>query len=183
MPSRVYPRGRVLFGKTRLLMDEVTRQCNATWMFVDGQRVMLTKDEYMHDAVVLNSRTGLVGTPTQTLGKGINVRCLITPKIRTNGLIHLNQAEVIINQQNLPAEDVAKGSGYLPENDSNGNRQVMLPASKAPLASIATDGVYIVRGINYKGDTRGQEWYMDMVCEARGADDLVKKPAKEKALP
>jgi len=100
-------------------------------------------------------------------------------KIRTNGLIHLNQAEVIINQQNLSAEDVAKGSGYLPENDSNGNRQVMLPASKVPLASIATDGVYVVRGINYKGDTRGQEWYMDMVCEARGADDLTNKQSEK----
>jgi len=37
--------------------------------------------------------------------------------------------------------------------------------------------VYIVRGINYRGDTRGQEWYMDMVCEARGADDLKNQEA------
>ncbi len=49
------------------------------------------------------------------------------------------------------------------------------------LASIATDGVYIVRGINYRGDTRGQEWYMDMVCEARGADDLKKQSSLQKA--
>ncbi|EPH0316512.1 hypothetical protein P3362_004558, partial [Klebsiella pneumoniae] len=33
-------------------------------------------------------------------------------------------------------------------------------------------GVYIVRGIMYTGDTRGQAWYMDMMCEARGAQDL-----------
>ncbi|GAL60534.1 hypothetical protein EV102420_43_00100 [Pseudescherichia vulneris NBRC 102420] len=65
----------------------------------------------------------------------------------------------------------------------NENRQATRPASKAQLASIATDGVYIVRGINYKGDARGQEWYMDMVCEARGADDLARKSVKEKALP
>ncbi len=182
MPSKVYPRGRVLFGKTRLLMDEVARQCGASWMFVDGQRVMLKRDEYVHDAVALNSWTGLVGTPTQTLGKGINVRCLITPKIRTNGLIHLDQAKVIINQQNLSAEDVAKGSGRIAENIEDGNRQVTLPASKAQLASIATDGVYVVRGINYKGDTRGQEWYMDMVCEARGAKDVLDTSAKNTAL-
>ena len=65
-------------------------------------------------------------------------------------------------------------------NGINGNRQAIRPASKAQLASIATDGVYIVRGINYKGDTRGQEWYMDMVCEARGADDLQKAEIMEK---
>ncbi|GAL60536.1 hypothetical protein EV102420_43_00080 [Pseudescherichia vulneris NBRC 102420] len=65
-----------------------------------------------------------------------------------------------------------KDSGFFPVSGINGNRQATRPASKAQLASIATDGVYIVRGINYRGDTRGQEWYMDMVCEARGADDL-----------
>ncbi|WP_186370580.1 MULTISPECIES: hypothetical protein [Enterobacteriaceae] len=48
------------------------------------------------------------------------------------------------------------------------------------LASIATDGVYIVRGINYRGDTRGQEWYMDMVCEAHGADDLYSQTTEVK---
>ncbi len=44
-------------------------------------------------------------------------------------------------------------------------------------ASIATDGVYIVRGIMYTGDTRGQAWYMDMMCEARGAADLQSQGA------
>ncbi|TMR09479.1 hypothetical protein FGG77_24810, partial [Escherichia coli] len=35
-----------------------------------------------------------------------------------------------------------------------------------------TDGVYILRGIMYPGDTRGQAWYIDMMSEARGAADL-----------
>ena len=181
MPAKVYPRGRVLFGKTRWLMDEVARQCNASWMFTDGQRVMLAKGEYMHEAVELNSETGLVSTPTQTIGKGLNVRCLINPKIRTNGLIRLTQGEVIINQQPMPAAEVAKGSGRIGESIKAGNRQAAQPDPKARLASIATDGVYIVRGINYRGDTRGQEWYMDMVCEARGADDLKKQSSLQKA--
>ncbi|HIE7554448.1 TPA: hypothetical protein ACXPLG_005918, partial [Klebsiella pneumoniae] len=47
-------------------------------------------------------------------------------------------------------------------------------------ASIATDGVYIVRGIMYTGDTRGQAWYMDMMCEARGAMDLKTQSALER---
>ncbi|GAL60538.1 hypothetical protein EV102420_43_00060 [Pseudescherichia vulneris NBRC 102420] len=64
----------------------------------------------------------------------------------------------------------------------NENRQATRPASKAQLASIAADGVYMVRGINYKGDTRGQEWYMDMVCEARGADDLGSDGSYKKGL-
>jgi len=93
--------------------------------------------------------------------------------VRTNGLIRLTQGEVIINQQPMPAAEVVKGSGHRGESIKSGNRQAALPDPKARLASIATDGVYIVRGINYRGDTRGQEWYMDMVCEARGASENI----------
>lgn len=35
----------------------------------------------------------------------------------------------------------------------------------------------IVRGIMYTGDTRGQAWYMDMMCEARGAEDMRNQSA------
>ena len=47
---------------------------------------MLTADMSMHKAVVLNSDTGLVGMPQQTIGGGVNVKCLINPNIRLNGL-------------------------------------------------------------------------------------------------
>ncbi|MNL82044.1 hypothetical protein D3C87_2093200 [compost metagenome] len=47
-------------------------------------------------------------------------------------------------------------------------------------ASIATDGVYIVKAIDYTGDTRGQAWYMDLMCFARGARDLVSQSAIQK---
>ena len=77
---------------------------------------------------------------------------------------------------------MAKGRGRIAAKDINGNRQVALPVSKAPLASLATDGVYVVRGINYKGDTRGQEWYMDMLCEARGANDIRSNSAMHKDI-
>jgi len=98
----------------------------------------------------------------------------------TKGLIRLTQGEVIINQQPLPAAEVAKGGGRRGESIKNGNGRATQPDPKARLASIATDGVYIVRGINYRGDTRGQEWYMDMVCEARGADDLYSQTTEVK---
>ena len=43
MPAAVFPRGRVLFGMTRHLMDNVAEQCKADWMFVDGKREMVAK--------------------------------------------------------------------------------------------------------------------------------------------
>lgn len=167
-PTTVYPRGRVLMGMTRDLMNNVARQCNATWLFENGQLHMLSKDEYMHDAIVLNSNTGLVGMPQQTIGNGVNVRCLINPNIKVNGLIELDQASVF--RTSLGNNEIAMAGGSITDQNTDGN--ITLSGTTAQPASIATDGVYIVRGIMYTGDTRGQAWYMDLMCEARGAADI-----------
>ncbi|EPO4109823.1 hypothetical protein ACUADT_002259 [Enterobacter cloacae] len=168
MPATVFPRGRVLFGMTRHLMDNVAGQCGATWQFVDGQRQMVANNEYVHDAIVLNSATGLIGMPQQTIGNGVNFRALINPNIRVNGLIQLDQASVF--RTALSNNDIAMAGGQITDQNTDGN--ITLSGTTAQPASIATDGVYIVRGIMYTGDTRGQAWYMDMMCEARGAADL-----------
>lgn len=168
MPPTVFPRGRVLFGMTRHLMDNVAAQCRATWMLVDGKREMVAVDEVVHEAIVLNSHTGLIGMPQQTMGNGVNVKCLINPNIRVNGLIQLDQASVF--RTALGTHDIAMAGGRITDQNTDGN--VSLSGTTAQPASLATDGVYIVRGIMYTGDTRGQAWYMDMMCDARGAADL-----------
>ncbi|HCI0084761.1 TPA: hypothetical protein PCG39_002265, partial [Klebsiella pneumoniae] len=178
MPATVFPRGRVLFGMTRNLMDNVADQCQADWMFVDGKREMVARNEVVHDAIKLNSATGLIGMPQQTIGSGVNVRCLINPNIRVNGLIELNQASVY--RTVLGNNDIAMTQGRITDQNNNGN--ITIEGTTAQPASIATDGVYIVRGIMYTGDTRGQAWYMDMMCEARGAMDLVSSSARERGL-
>ncbi|HCM2546771.1 TPA: hypothetical protein N3D39_004936, partial [Salmonella enterica subsp. enterica serovar Durban] len=167
-PPTVFPRGRVLFGMTRHLMDNVAAQCGTTWQFVDGQLNMLPEGEYMHDAIVLNSATVLIGMPQQTIGNGVNVRALINPNIRVNGLIQLDQASVY--RTALSNNDIAMAGGRITDQNTDGN--ITLSGTTVQPASIATDGVYIVRGIMYTGDTRGQAWYMDMMCEARGAQDV-----------
>lgn len=70
----------------------------------------------------------------------------------------------------LSNNDIAMAGGQITDQNTDGN--ITLSGTTAQPASIATDGVYIVRGIMYTGDTRGQAWYMDMMCEARGAADL-----------
>lgn len=110
----------------------------------------------------------LIGMPQQTIGNGVNVRALINPNIRVNGLIELDQASVY--RTALANNDIAMAGGRITDQDINGN--ISVTGTTAQPASIATDGVYIVRGIMYTGDTRGQAWYMDMMCEARGAQDL-----------
>ncbi|EPB4501046.1 phage protein [Yersinia enterocolitica] len=178
MPPTVFPRGKTMYGMTRDYLDNVAQQCKATWQFVNGKVDMVPNDKYVHEAIVLNSNTGLIGMPQQTIGSGVNVRGLINPNIRLNGLIQLNQESVY--RATLSSRDIQMSGGRLDDQNDNGN--VTVNGLTNPPASIATDGVYIVRGISYTGDTRGNPWYMDMMCEARGAKDLVTNALRERGL-
>ncbi|POW55570.1 hypothetical protein C3408_16800 [Candidatus Pantoea alvi] len=168
-PVTVFPRGRVLYQSTRDVMDNVAAQCGATWQLVDGQAQMVPTDKYVQEAIVLNSDTGLIGMPQQTMGAGVNVRCLINPNIRLNGLVQIDQASVY--RASLSADEVKALPGRAREENVNGNLSVNGTLQQS--ASIAADGLYIVKAIDYTGDTRGQPWYMDMMCFARGSADLL----------
>lgn len=165
MPEIKFPRAKTMFGSTRHYMDNLAAMCDARWMLVDGKVEMYKKNEYNgNPVVVLNSQTGLIGMPQQTIGNGINVRCLINPNITVNGLIQLDQKSVY--QAALNENDVAMNHGRVKNEVVDGN--IYQNGALNQPSSIATDGVYIVNGIVYTGDTRGQAWYMDLMCYARG---------------
>ncbi|HDU3462272.1 TPA: hypothetical protein RFL89_000592 [Klebsiella aerogenes] len=186
-PPTVFPRGRSLFGYVHNYLDEVAAQCKATWQFNYGKVDIVARDKATHDAVVLNSETGLIGMPQQTIGAGVNVKCLINSQIHLNGLIQLDQASVY--RTALSNQDIY--SGGFSEKDINGNltptgrvmdvngQYIQAPPTSQP-ASVATDGVYKVRYISYTGDTRGQAWYMDLACEARGNTDLYTQSTNQR---
>jgi len=75
-------------------MDNVAAQCGEKWQFVDNQRQIKANSEAVHEANVLNSVTGLICMPQQTIGNGTYVRALINQNIRMNGLIQLDQSSV-----------------------------------------------------------------------------------------
>ncbi|MCO7511713.1 hypothetical protein NJH77_20905 [Serratia fonticola] len=173
------PRGRVFHGMTRDYLDNIAYQCKASWQFVDGRLDMVPKDQAAHPAIVLNSKNGLIGMPQQTMGTGVNVRCLINPNIRLNGLIQLDQASIY--RIELPEDAIRAAKNKIGSVETNGIITTEIPTTNSDSnaenrpASLATDGVYIVRSITITGDTRGQAWYMDMMCQARGVDDLKSK--------
>ena len=97
---------------------------------IDGKLQMVNENKYIHEAIVLNSETGLIGMPQQTMGAGVNVRCLINPNIRINGLIQLDQASVY--RTALSDSEVAQSGGRISETDQNGNRVVAGSCSSPP---------------------------------------------------
>ncbi|KAF1368535.1 hypothetical protein [Yokenella regensburgei] len=170
MPATVFPRGLPLYHSTRDIMDDIAGMCRATWQLVDGQAQMVPENNYTSEAIKLNSNTGLVGMPQQTMGNGVNVRCLINPNIRINGLVEIDQTSVY--RTALDNQAIAQSPGRLSESNQNGN-YVVDGIMQQP-SSVAADGVYIVKSIDYNGDTRGQAWYMDLMCFARNDATLIK---------
>lgn len=162
-PATVFPRGRVLYQPARDVMDNVAGQCGATWQLSGGQLQMVPVDKYVRDLIVLNSDTGMIGMPQQTMDAGINVCCLINPNIRINGLIQIDQSSVY--RASLSEDKILKISKRVSETRVEGKPPD--DVKNLQPSAIAADGVYIVYSIDYSGDTRGQAWYMNLMCRPK----------------
>jgi hypothetical protein len=142
----VLPRGKVQFGLARVFMRNIADTVGARWSIQHGVLTLVPLTGYLPgEAVVLNSSTGMVGIPEAT-DNGINVRCLLNSRIRVGGTIKLDNRDIL--------QTVVKTRAYPNTN---------------PLyysASTATDGIYRVIVNEFEGDSRGLDWYSDLVCLA-----------------
>ncbi|MGJ8524099.1 hypothetical protein R84981_002817 [Carnimonas sp. R-84981] len=185
--SPEFPRGRALYTTVMELLEEISYAHKCYWWIEDNQVHMQPLDE-MHKStapsqniVELNSDTGMVGMPTQTMGGGIEVRCLINPNIKLGDTLRINQRDIIRaqltdNQVAGPRGGSVLG-GQFTEEENNGNLSIQGLAGIPPSA-INADGDYIVGKIDYTGDTRGRDWYMDMLCVAKGSHDYLSDQAR-----
>ncbi|MCL1939531.1 MAG: hypothetical protein FWG04_02585 [Desulfovibrionaceae bacterium] len=143
------PRGKVMYGMARKYMRSEAESSDCSWSFQDGKMQMVKNDGYLPgEAVVLTHETGLVGTPEQT-SDGITVRCLLNPKLRIGGRIKLDNKSIKQAKTDLKA------------------------SSKQP-PKMDNDGFYRILKGELTGDTRGTDWYANMVCI--GLDDTSGLP-------
>lgn len=137
-------RGKVLFGMSRDYSRDWAEKYGFRWSIQNGEFVLVPIEGYRPgEAVVLSSTTGLIGVPEATDG-GVRVRALLNPLIRIGCLVQIAKSDInqITQQQ--------QGLKY-----SN------------PIATVVTAvGTYRVMTAEFEGDTRGQSWYVDMVCLA-----------------
>ena len=179
-PDTVFPRAKTLHASTNEIINDLARQCDAHWWYEDNKVHIVKESKPIDNLVVLNADTGLVGRPQQTMGAGVNVRCLINPNIKLGGLIRLDQGSVY--RTALTTEQIASSQGgAITQTESGGNIYVNGIAGAQP-AAINTDGDYFVGSIDYTGDTRGQNWYMDLLCLAKGGQDLVSQSTIGKGI-
>ena len=137
------PRGKVLYGLTRVVMGDLARSLDCNWSIQNGvlklsQVKGLNPDE---DRIVLSAQTGLVGVP-DTTDNGIEARCLLNPQLRIGVLVEIDN--------NLIIETTLPGIGGT------------LPVGQAP--TLNTSSHYRVLSVEHAGDNRGAEWYSNIVC-------------------
>lgn len=146
------PRGKVLWGMGRTHVRNAARSIGSSWSIQDGKVVVTPLDGYLDgEAVVLTSKTGMVGIPEQT-DQGIQVRCLLNPKLKIGGLVHIDNASINATE--------AQQSSALPAGQMPFDRRAGLQY----VADISNDGFYRLFVVEYTGDTRGREWYADLTC-------------------
>lgn len=134
------PRGKVMFGMGKAYMRDMAATAQFDWGFEDGNLRLVSQKTYLPgEAVVLTSKTGLIGIPEQTQD-GIQATCLLNPMIKIGGAVKIDNRDIqaaLINIQ------------YTRINN---------------LPSISADGFYKAFVIEHVGDTRGQPWYTNLTC-------------------
>ena len=134
------PRAKVMYGNARNYMRAVAQSTNTNWSIQNENIQFVQKTGYLPGtAVVLTSKTGLIGTPQQT-NEGVNMKCLLNPMIKVGGRVNIAEATV----QNFKVQ---------PNTNS--------PANIA--APLNQDGNYYVLTLEQTGDTRGVEWYTSIL--------------------
>jgi hypothetical protein len=137
-------RGKVLFGMSRDYARDWADKYGFRWSIQNGEFVLVPITGYRPgEAVVLSSTTGLIGVPEATQD-GVKVRALLNPLIRIGCLVQIAKSDInqITTQQ--------QGLKY-----------------DAAIATVVTAaGTYRVMTAEFSGDSRGTDWYVDMICLA-----------------
>lgn len=140
MPDVALPRGKVIYSNARDHLKKLADTYGFAWSIQDGSLVFLSQGTFLpNQAVVLTSKTGMIGTPQQTT-EGIDIKCLLNPNIKVHGRVQLNNASIA----------KMKIDFWNPGSPAN---------TPSP---INNDGFYYAIVVEHSGDTRGQDWYSNM---------------------
>lgn len=142
LPTKKFARGFAFFGPAKDLLRQVCEGAGASWS-IQNDRFQLEKNDRAipGGTIVLNSKTGLVGLPVQTI-QGIEGQCLLNPLLVPGGLVK-------IDERSVQQAALSPAYGQAAQNE-------IFP-------SIAADGVYKALVVNHEGDTRGQQFYTDFI--------------------
>lgn len=155
LPGNPLPRGKVVYGMSRDAMRQVAENTDTAWSIQDGKVDMIPLTSYKPSAEIpiLTAATGMVGLPEQTQN-GIRIRTLLNPNLKIGQVVQIDNRS--IQKYRLPLNVTAqKDVDYL-----------------AQANKLNDDGYYYIMVADHSGDTRGNNWYTDLICLAIDATML-----------
>ena len=155
------PRGKVSFGLIADSLGVIAATQGASWSIQNGKVIMVPDAQYIPGtAIKINTQTGLIGVPEQT-DEGIKIRILLNTDAKVRTLIQLDNT--LINQLGSADPNELALLMY----NKRGTDALM------PLAPVNADGIYCVLVAEHIGDTRGNDWYTDLLCMAVTPSNVV----------
>nr|WP_315596087.1 hypothetical protein [uncultured Cupriavidus sp.] len=159
------PRGKVMFGMARDFMRWTARTQQVVWSIQDGKAIMVPETSYMPGEIpVITAETGMVGLPEQTQN-GITIKMLLNPSVKIGRLIKIDNASVQRYEYSLNVGQQAQ------------NERIQQQAK------LQDDGYYYVTIAEHSGDTRGNEYYTEVICLAADATVLPDNFKDKGAVP
>lgn len=125
-------RGQALSGSSKDILDKYADEYNFEWSIQDGNIIVSKNDGLLrkNEAVLINSKTGMIGTPTVT-EIGADVTTLLNPKLLPNFGFKIESINAEFQIGNLFFRDIKRTSA---------------------------EGLYKVQEVNFRGDSREGEW-------------------------
>ena len=138
-------RGRTYFGLAREHLSSLCGTIGANWTINNGKLDVIGQNAYKEgDIPLLTTATGMIGVPEQ-MELGISVRVLLNPHIEINKQVQIDNKSIQQYQYGIDKESQS--------------RIMLQPPTSA-------DGKYKVLYVTHTGDTRGNDWFTDLVCYA-----------------
>ena len=148
-----FPRGAALFGNVKDMLRQTALATKTSWSIQNGKLQVLANDKPLPGgAIVLNSKTGLVGLPVQTI-QGIEGVALL------NGQI-VPGCTVAIDQKSIQQAEFDPSITGAPNN------------AQLQRFGISADGTYKVFYVGHLGDTRGEPFFTNFVAVATSAGSI-----------
>jgi hypothetical protein len=149
-----FSKGAAVHGQPKTTLSDIARTINGTWWVDNGGLYMVAYSDSAaklpggyNQAIELNPKTGMLGNPQQ-VDYGVSVRSLLNPKVMPYGLIHIKSE--YITEQLVQIGSYSQGATIPYVLDS--------------------EGLYRVCSVTFSGDSRGNDWYADMVAISQGGD-------------
>jgi len=159
------PRGKVMFGMARDFMRSTAKSTQTVWSIQDGKVVLVPETSYKPgDIPVVTAATGMVGLPEQTQN-GIRVKMLLNPNVKISQLIHLDNASIQRFEFSLNVGQQAEMERVGLQN------------------KLQDDGFYYVMVAEHTGDTRGNDWYTEVICLAADVTSIPKSFLQQQDVP